>query len=279
MVIDFHTHIFPPSFREERGEYARRDATFAALFSDPRSRMATAEELIAAMDKAQVDAAVAMGIGWTDADMGRQANDYIIDAVARYPDRLIEFCSVNPSWGERAVEELERCAAVGLKGVGELHPDTQGFDLGSREAMAAVMEAARRLGLPVLTHSSEPVGHLYPGKGTTTPGVLYAFARSFPENTIVCAHWGGGLPFYTLMPELHGELGNVYYDTAASPFLYRQEIFSTVVDITGSERILFGTDFPLIRHRRLLGQVEDSFIGPEDRANILRRNARALLGI
>ena len=110
MVIDFHTHIFPPSFREERGEYARRDATFAALFSDPRSRMATAEELIAAMDKAQVDAAVAMGIGWTDADMGRQANDYIIDAVARYPDRLIEFCSVNPSWGERAVEELERWA-------------------------------------------------------------------------------------------------------------------------------------------------------------------------
>ena len=279
MVIDFHTHIFPPSFREERGEYARRDATFAALFSDPRSRMATAEELIAAMDKAQVDAAVAMGIGWTDADMGRQANDYIIDAVARYPDRLIGFCSVNPSWGERAVEELERCAAAGLKGVGELHPDTQGFDLGSREAMAAVMEAARRLGLPVLTHSSEPVGHLYPGKGTTTPGVLYAFARSFPENTIVCAHWGGGLPFYTLMPELHGELGNVYYDTAASPFLYRQEIFSTVVDIAGSERILFGTDFPLIRHRRLLGQVEDSSIGPEDRANILGRNARALLGI
>ncbi len=279
MVIDFHTHIFPPRFREGREEYARRDATFDALFSDPRSRMATAEDLIVALDEAQVDAAVAMGIGWTDADMGRQANDYIIDAMARYPGRLIGFCSVNPSWGERAVEELDRCAAEGLKGVGELHPDTQGLDLSSKEAMAAVMEVARRLGMPVLTHSSEPVGHLYPGKGNTTPGLLYAFARDFPENTIVCAHWGGGLPFYGLMPEVPGELANVYYDTAASPFLYRPEIFSTVVGIAGSERILFGTDFPLIRHQRLLREVEDASLGPEDRVNILGRNARALLGI
>ena len=279
MVIDFHTHIFPPSFRENREAYARRDATFASLFANPRSRLAIAEELISAMDEARVDMAVVLGIGWTDRDVAMEANDYLVRSVNRYPSRLIPFCSVNPAWGKDAMQEVERCAKEGVKGIGELHPDTQGFDLSSREVMAPLMEAARRLGLILLTHSSEPVGHLYPGKGRTTPDKLYAFTRNFPENAIVCAHWGGGLPFYTLMPEVAEELNNVYYDTAASPLLYRQEIFLTVVGLNGPDKILFGTDFPLIRYPRLLKQVEGSTISQQARVNILGRNAQALLAI
>ncbi len=223
--------------------------------------------------------AVVMGIGWTAKDMAMEANDYIIQSVKRFPGRLVGLCSVNPTWGEDAVREVERCAEEGLRGIGELHPDTQGFDLDRREVMALLMEAACGLGLVVLAHSSEPVGHLYPGKGRTTPDKLYAFIRNFPENTIVCAHWGGGLPFYTLMPEVAEALSNVYYDTAASPFLYRPEIFPAVVGLSGSDRILFGTDFPLVRHSRLLKQVEGASLTHEARVNILGRNAQALLGL
>ena len=279
MIIDFHSHIFPTSFRERREEYAHLDATFSTLFADPRSRLATAEELVSALDAAQLDMAVVMGIGWTDRDMAREANDYIIEAVNRFPTRLVGFCSVNPAWGEDAVTEVERCAGGGLKGVGELHPDSQGFDIGSKGAMVPLMKVAHDLGLVVLTHSSEPLGHIYPGKGTVTPERLYSFVCNFPENRIVCAHWGGGLPFYALMPEVAVALSNVYYDTAASPLLYRQEIFSTVVGLTGPERILFGTDFPLIRYPRLLTQVEEAQIAPEAKDNILGRNAQALLGL
>lgn len=279
MIIDFHTHIFPPSFRERREEYIRRDRTFAALFSSPRSQLAMAEELVAAMDSAQVDVAVAMGVGWTDPGMASEANDYIIQSVKRFPTRLVGFCSVSPVWGVAAITEVERCASEGMRGIGELHPDTQGFDVGARELMAPLMEAARRLGLIVLTHSSEPVGHPYPGKGTTTPDRLYAFIRNFPRNTIVCAHWGGGLPFYELMPEVAEASSNVYYDTAASPLLYKADIFSAAEGLIGSDRVLFGTDFPLIRYPRLLRQVQDAPITDQARANILGRNARTLLGI
>ena len=279
MIIDFHTHIFPPSFRADRGEYVGRDITFAALFANPKARLATVDELIEAMDAARVDVAVVMGVGWTDRDTAIEANDYIIRSVDRFPTRLVGFCSINPAWGESAIREVERCAGEGVKGIGELHPDTQGFDVGSKEVMAPLMEAAHGLGLIVLTHSSEPVGHLYPGKGRTTPDKLYAFARNFPENTIVCAHWGGGLPFYGLMPEVSGETKNVYYDTAASPFLYSQEIFPTVVGLNGPDKILFGTDFPLIKHPRLLQQVEAAAISDEARKKILGGNARALLTI
>ena len=279
MIIDFHTHIFPPSFRQQREEHAKRDATFADLFSDPRSKLATADELVVAMDQAEVDVAVVMGVGWTDKGTAREANDYIAESADRFPGRLVGFCSVNPTWGEEAVRELERCAAGGVKGIGELHPDTQGFDVASRATMAPIMDAARRLGLMVLVHSSEPVGHRYSGKGSVTPDRLYALVRNFPEDTIVCAHWGGGLPFYSLMPEVAQETKNVYFDAAASPFLYKQDIFSAVVDINGSDRILFGTDFPLISHSRLLKQIDEAAISPEARTDIKGGNARRLLGL
>jgi len=279
VIIDFHTHIFPPSFVGRREELSNRDATFSSLYSGPRSRMATADELVAAMDNAGVDVAVVMGIGWTDRETASEANSYIIEAASRFPGRLVGFCSVNPAWGSAAVKEVERCAAEGVLGIGELHPDTQGYDLTSKTAMAPLMEAARDLGLIVLTHSSEPVGHLYPGKGRTTPDKLYAFVLNFPEVPIVCAHWGGGLPFYSLMPEVSRATTNVYYDTAASPFLYSPEILSTVVGINGPDRVLFGTDFPLIKHDRHLKEIGESSISRRAQGQILGNNAQALLGL
>ena len=187
--------------------------------------------------------------------------------------------SVSPAWGEAALEELDRCANAGLRGVGELHPDTQGFDIADYETMAPIMDMAREKGLIVLSHASEPVGHLYPGKGRTTPEKLYTLAKNFPQNTIVFAHWGGGLPFYTLMPEVQEELRNVYYDTAASPFLYSPDVFQRVAEICGAGRILFGTDFPLLKPSRTLDQVRGSGLPDADKAAILGGNARVLLGL
>ncbi|HKZ51445.1 MAG TPA: amidohydrolase, partial [Dehalococcoidia bacterium] len=64
MIIDFHTHIFPPKIREEREDYLRRDHAFAALYSQPEARIATAEELLASMEAAEIDRSVALGFAW-----------------------------------------------------------------------------------------------------------------------------------------------------------------------------------------------------------------------
>ena len=116
------------------------------------------------MDRAGVEPAVVMGMGWTDPEIAAEANDYIIQAVEKYPSRLTGFCSVNPAWGEPAVSEAKRCSAAGLVGIGELHADTQDFEITDAEAMAPVMDLARSNGMPVLVHASEPAGHQYPGK-------------------------------------------------------------------------------------------------------------------
>jgi len=49
---------------------------------------------------------------------------------------------------------------------------------------------------------------------------------------IVCAHWGGGLPFYALMPEVGKSFTNVFFDTAATVFLYQPQIFEQVSQIS-----------------------------------------------
>ena len=279
VILDFHTHILPPSFQLNREDYLQRDATFRLLFTNPKAKLATAEQLLDGMDGAEVDMALAMGYGWTDTEVAKEANDYLLEAAARNPRRLVVLCSINPAWGQFAVDEIERCARGGAKGIGELHPDSQGIDITSPDTMAPVMETGRRLGLMVLTHSSEPVGHDYPGKGRTTPRRLFAFCRNFPHNRIVCAHWGGGLPFYTLMPEVDESLAHVYFDSAATPFLYHSSVYSSAVHTAGSQRILFGSDYPLLGYDRALGQLSEAGLPAEILEQILWGNASGLLGL
>jgi predicted TIM-barrel fold metal-dependent hydrolase len=231
------------------------------------------------MDSVGVDAAVVAGFGWTDPALARVANDELLEQAQRASERLIPFCSVNPGWGDAAAVEAERCARLGARGIGELHPDTQGFDLGDEATMAPLMEVARRHGLVVLTHASEPVGHQYTGKGRTTPEVLYRFIERFQDVTIICAHFGGGLPFYALMPEVARTLSNVYFDSAAAPFLYTPAVFRTVAGLVGANRVLMGSDFPLLDPQRLLAQVRESGLSADEQELVLGGNAARLFGL
>ncbi len=279
MIIDFHTHVFPPQIKKNRSKYIELDPCFALLYSDPKAKIATADELIASMDEAGIDISVIANIGWTTHELCVETNDYIMESVSRYPKRLIGFCAVQPQSPEGAVAEIERCAKAGIKGVGEMRPDIQLLDLSDELMMAPLVEALIKHKLILLTHASEPVGHDYPGKGNVTPDVLYPFIASFPDLTIVCAHWGGGLPFYTLMPEVKKAMANVFFDTAASPLLYTPEIYNQVIPLVGANKILFGSDYPLLAPSRLLKEIKALKLAEETENLILSGNARRLLGI
>lgn len=279
MIVDFHTHIFSPQLKEKRERYLERDPLFAHLYADPKAELATAEDLVAKMDSEGIDLSVVLNIGWCSHELCVETNSYIMEAVSRHAGRLVGFCAVQPEAEEGAVAEIERCARGGMRGVGEMRSDVQGFDLGDEATMRPVVEAAQRHGMLLLTHSSEPVGHVYSGKGSITPDTLYRFACHFPEATIVCAHWGGGLPFYALMPEVGQALANVFFDTAATPFLYRPEIFRHVADIAGVDKILFGSDYPLLSPGRIMGQLRSVGLGEEAESSILGGNARGILGL
>ena len=277
VLVDFHTHVFPPWLRERREEYIKRDPCFSLLYSRPEARMATVEELLASMEEAGIGLSVMLNIGWASHELCVRTNDYILESVSRHPTRLVGFCGIQPAAGHAAVAELERCARAGAKGIGELRSDVQGFDLADKTTMKPLVDAALKHDLIFLTHSSEPVGHEYAGKGSIAPGTLYAFISSFPSLKLVCAHWGGGLPFYALMPEVARALINVFFDSAATVFLYKPEIFEQMSRIIGSDKILFGTDYPLMHQNRVIAQIQSSRLPDEDKAKILGANAQELL--
>ena len=279
MIIDFHTHVFSPQIKKNRSKYIDSDPCFAILYSKADAKLATADELIASMDKDGVDISVIVNIGWTTHELCVETNDYILESVARYPKRLIGFCAVQPNSCDAAIAEVERCARGGIRGVGEMRPDMQLFDLDDEVVMEPFVEVLKKHKLILLTHSSEPVGHDYPGKGGITPDMLYPFITSFPDLTIVCAHWGGGLPFYALMPEVAQVMSNVFFDTAASPFLYSPQVYNQVIQLVGGDKILFGSDYPLLAQGRLLKEIRSLDLPEETKNLILSGNAQRLLGI
>lgn len=279
MIIDFHTHVFPPRVKQKRSQYIDRDPCFALLYAKKEAKIATTEELIESMDRAGIDISVIVNLGWITHELCVETNDYILESIARYPKRLIGFCTVQPQSLNAAIAEIERCARGGARGIGEMRPDMQLLDLGDDPIITPFMTAIKQHRLIFLTHASEPVGHDYPGKGIITPDILYPFITTHPDVTIVCAHWGGGLPFYALMPEVQKALQNVYFDTAASPFLYQPQIYTLVSQLVGADKILFGSDYPLLPQTRLLQEINSAALTEEEKRLITGENARKLLGI
>lgn len=271
-IVDAHVHVFPPEIVCERAPYLKRDAWFRNLYSDPRARMASAEDVIREMDDCGVATSVVFGFPFADPGLCRLVNDYVIEAVRAHPGRLAGLACVAPDSRE-GVDEAERCLDAGLRGCGELVVRDGGLEGGWHDL--AVFLAERDA--PLLLHANEPVGHLYPGKGRFPVDMFAAFASAHPDLTLVLAHMGGGLLFYELMPEVRQALSRVYYDTSAVPYLYDSRVYPVGVSCVGRGKIIFGSDFPLLSPARYLDGISE--LGSEMREAVLGNNAREVFGL
>jgi predicted TIM-barrel fold metal-dependent hydrolase len=277
MIIDFHTHIFPPKVRDERDDYVRRDATFAEMYADPKSKLASAEDLLEQMDESGVDASVAVGFGWEDQELCVRHNEYLLEEAAKSKGRIIPFCTINPAH-DTAAEEAMRCARAGAKGLGELRPDGQGWSL-TGEAGKELANAAKRENLILLFHVTEPVGRGYPGKQGGALTAFAEFATAHQEIAIVGAHLAGGLPFYAPMPEVRETFDQLYVDTAAQRLLYDHTAYEHLIGLIGAERILLGSDYPLVPQSRQIEELRSGVFRSSDLDLILGTNAERLLGL
>ena len=127
MIVDAHVHILPERVREQRSLIAGADPWFALCHAGDKV-IATAAELIAAMDDDGVDRSVCFAWPFASPELCREANDHLADIQRAFSNRIIAFATVNPASPD-ARAELERCARMGLRGVGELNCDGQGFSL------------------------------------------------------------------------------------------------------------------------------------------------------
>jgi uncharacterized protein len=229
------------------------------------------------MDEEGIDRSVVFGFPWTKPDYFTAHNDYIIESVGRYPERITGFCCFSPL-SPQGLQEARRCLDSGLSGLGELALYQSGFTLEVQESLGEIMSLCARLDVPVLLHTNEPVGHAYPGKTPMHLSEIYRFIMRYPSNRIVLAHWGGGLLFYGLMKKQVDEaFRNVWFDTAASPYLYKPEVYSVAADIVGPDKILFGSDYPLVSPKRYFQEMQSTGISEETVRKIKGENAARLL--
>jgi len=273
-VIDSHVHVLPERVRRQRASIAAADPWFATCHAGERV-IAGEHELMDYLDTEAIDRALVYTWPFRDPGLCREANDFAADLARHHPDRLDACGIIQPLSGE-AASELRRIRELGLRGVGELNSDAQGFSLDD-DTLPGLAELSRDLGLFWTLHCSEPVGHAYPGKGTATPDRVAAFIERCPDLDIVAAHLGGGLPLYAHMPEVARLCRRLWFDTAALPFLYAPSVIRDIAALIGADRILFGSDFPLLGADRYRDALADSWLEENEVAAIMGGNADRLL--
>lgn len=294
MIIDAHIHMYPPYVYADPVAWARQmdEPYWGALVGDNPAGTTlqgwvTVEQLIADMDAAGIDRVVMQGIYFRHHQTCVAQNDWYIDWCRRYPDRLLGFATVQPLAGRQALDEVKRAIDNGLCGIGEILPSAQGHTMRHDEFLA-VVELAINLDIPLCLHGAEPVGHNYPGRASTPLQDYVWLAEQYPDLKLILAHLGGLLPYYELNPTIKKIMGHVYYDTAAVPLLYRAEVYKSVVDIVGPEKILYGSDYPLLIYPRrtrtpgfnhLLAEITGSGLAEEALRLILGENTRRILNL
>lgn len=255
-IIDVHVHITSPEISKNADKVADKEPYFALLSGNPKNKFATGEQVAEEMLSCGITESIVFGFSFMDMGLCKEANDYTAEVIKNHPE-LIGFMVVSPT--DKNVEaEIDRCMAMGLRGIGEIFPNGQNFPIDDFKITKNFGGLLKERGLPVIIHTNEPVGHYYPGKTNTTPHEAAKFACDHPDLKILFAHLGGGLLFYELMPEMKKGLKNVFYDTAALPFLYNTAIYNSAVSIGVMDKLLFGSDYPLLSPRRYFDGIKST---------------------
>ncbi len=272
MVIDGHTHIFTDDMVHNKEKYCN-DRQFSLLYYG-KAKIATADMLLESMNNNAVDASVALGFTWQKTEYARMHNEYLANVQKKFKGRVYAFGAI--ALEGDVYEQITAIKKVGLYGIGEIAFYANGFNEEEEFLLGQILKAAQKVELPVCIHVNEPVGHFYTGKYYTDVRKLYALLAGYTQIPIICSHWGGGLLFYELMAEVKQSLRHVYYDTAATPFLYQPDIYTIGIHICGKEKIIYGSDFPLLEYSRYANTI--AALG-DSAKYILSKNVMQLLGI
>ncbi len=280
VALDVHTHAEISTRSNRDGLTPELRAASAAYFGE--DALPTADD-VAAYYRERNLAAVIFAV---DAEFvtGRAPvpNEEVAEVAAANPDVLIPFASIDPHRGARGVEEARRLIRDhGVRGF-KFHPNLQAFFPNDRLAYP-LYEAIEEAGLPALFHSGHSgIGSGLPGGGGirlkySNPMCVDDVAADFPELKIVLAHPSFPWQDEALSVALHKQ--QVYIDLSGwSPKYFPPQLVQYANTLL-RDRVLFGSDYPLITPDRWLADFAELPIRDEVRPLILKQNAARLLGL
>ncbi|MEU3342570.1 amidohydrolase family protein [Streptomyces sp. NPDC006668] len=305
--IDVHHHVIPPVYLQSLKE-AGVDNPIAGV-DYPRW---TADSDLEVMDRYGIQTAIlsitAPGVGFTGgqsaARIARQTNEFMAELIEKYPTRYGGFALIPLPDVDAALAEIDYAlGSLGLDGVG-LFTHYQSTYLGDPEFDPVFAELVNR-GAVAFVHPTIPPAADQPG--FDLPPSLYEFPFEttrvaanllysgtldrYPDLKLILSHAGGAVPYLAQRltyastiaasvasrepKDLIGSLRRLYYDTAMSA---NPHTLSGLSSFIGTERILFGSDFPFMPESTTAETVSglDSFFNDEALADINRNNAVAL---
>ena len=263
MLIDFHTHAFPEKIAVRAVEKLARDAGGLEPQTD-----GTVASLKEQMLVDGVDISVVQSIA-TNPHQQAKVNDFAI-RINQDP-AIVAFGSVHPDAPD-ALEELERIAAAGLKGV-KLHPEYQGF-YADDPRMKPIYKKISQLELVTLFHAGQDYG--FPPPYHAMPDNLKN-ALKWLDAPVVAAHWGGYGCCFEVLEKLCGE--NIWFDLSFGYCSMPKPTAQAMIDKHGTDRLVFGSDMPWHRPAWELRLLNTLDLNESDREKIFWRNAAKLLNL
>lgn len=263
MLIDFHTHAFPEGVAP--GAIAKLAACSGGMVPQTDGTLAS---LKAEMKKDGVDISVVHAIA-TNPRQQAKVNDYAM-AMNR-EEGIVAFGSVHPD-APNALEELERIAAAGLKGV-KFHPEYQSF-YADEPRMQPIYRKINELGLITLFHAGQDIGFGQPWH--CLPEQMLG-AKRWLDGPVVAAHWGGYACWPQVLDRLCGT--EIFFDLSFGYGCIPRPLAQAIVEKHTPDRLLFGSDMPWHRpawEKRLIGTLN---LSEEDREKIFWQNAARLLDL
>ncbi|MBB4683139.1 amidohydrolase family protein [Amycolatopsis jiangsuensis] len=277
-AIDVHTHVEQDGHGSFSLDEELLDAS-AAYFRAGQDRTPTVVA-IAEHYRARDMAAVVFTVD-ASTGLGHPAlsSEEVLDAAARFPDTLIPFGSVDPhTAGPERIRELVARGARGFK----FHPSLQAFSPDDR-AYYPLYEAIAEAGVPALFHTGQTgIGAGLPGgRGIrlrlSAPMLLDDVAADFPRLNIVLAH--PSVPWQDEAIAIATHKANVFIDLSGWRPKYFPPQLVRAADTVLRDKVLFGSDFPVVTPDRWLADFAQLPIRDEVRPLILKDNAVALLGL
>jgi predicted TIM-barrel fold metal-dependent hydrolase len=210
------------------------------------------------------------------------SNEEIAEAAAAHPDVLIPFGSIDPARGAAGVRAARRLVTGhGVRGF-KFHPSLQDFEPNDRRHYP-LYEELQSLGVPALFHTGQTgIGAGLPGgRGIklrySDPMLLDDVAADFPDLTIIMAH--PSVPWQDAAISVATHKANVYIDLSGwSPRYFPAQLVHAANTLLRT-KVLFGSDYPLLRPERWVRDFEGLDIKPEVRPLVMKQNAVRALGL
>ena len=280
-AVDVHVHIEA----DGHGRYSLDDELMAAsarYFRADHDRTPTLPQIADLYRSLSMAAVVFTVDAGTATGHPALSSEQVADEAAAYPDVLIPFGSVDPLRGRAAVAQARSLVRDhGARGF-KFHPSLQGFSPGD-QAYYPLWAEIESLGVPALFHTGQTgIGAGLPGgRGIklrlSDPMLLDDVAADFPSLTVILAH--PSVPWADASISMATHKSNVYIDLSGWSPKYFPASLVRAANSYLQDKVLFGTDYPLLTPQRWLRDFDTLDLKPDVRPKILKDNAVRVLGL